>query len=499
MSIQLYALYKNVKLPDHAMPIARSKNYRIIRRDYESFSVLRWPDGRPCHLATHWMQSKLQSSGGRDTPNTYSAQITPFIRFCYSKEISFHEMNDGLFYEFTNQLKWEKRLGKNGIENKRINNTSIQIQSRALDLMEWITRSFPDSIGKGLIGESAHCRIIIEWKLNRYSGKRYMWHRHMIESVSDKFDKAPIPENFIDSIRNEIFRKHDVANLPNTSKRKLKHLPDLYHAQNTYLYERRMFTIRLMKLMGLRPEELVDIPLNLNENVLSRKSIAVPTKKRGKPAPIRNFPITLRAALDFNRYLKARLSFIQKLKEIGATRPSKKNSVAQGVSDALLLGVDGQPLQKQSLTKEFDRICTDAGLGAVRTCLSMFRHRFITREIHYLLDVAFAKDAKFKVHWTEALRDSICAQVLPKTGQAKEMSLWHYFHYEYDLMTQTTSYTKSIESRDRLEAAHESLLNLKFDSILLSNAPITDRIHALEDIIYALQNELMTGLLPDSV
>ena len=203
--------------------------------------------------------------------------------------------------------------------------------------------------------------------------------------------------------------------------------------------------------------------------------------------------------MDFNRYLKARLSFIQQLKEIGAARPSRKNPLLQGVSDALLLGVDGQPLKKQSLTKEFDRICTDAGLGAVRTCLSMFRHRFITREIHYLLDVAFAKDAKFKVHWTEALRDSICAQVLPKTGQAKEISLWHYFHYEYDLMTQTTSYTKSVESRDRLEAAQESLLNLKFDSILLSNAPITDRIHALEDIIYALQNELMTGLSPDSV
>lgn len=496
MSIQLYVLFKNVKLPDHAMPIAGTKDYRIIRRNYESFAVLRWPDGRPCHLATLWMQSKLQRSGGRDTPNTYSAQITPLIRYCYSKKISFHEMNDELFYEFTQQLKWEKRLGKFGTESKRINNTSIQIQSRALDLMEWITRSFPHSLGKGLVGETSHSRIIVEWRLNRYTGKRYMWHRHLMESVSEKFDKAPIPENFISSIQNEIFRKHDIANLPTSSKRKLKLSPDLFMAQNTYLYERRMFSIRLMKLMGLRPEELVDIPLDLNQSVLSRKSIAVPTKKRGKPAPIRYFTVTLRAALDFNRYLKARLTFLQQLKDFESARPLRKHPNLLTLNDALLLGIDGQPLQKQSLTKEFDRICIDAGLGAVRTCLSMFRHRFITREIHYLLDVAFAKDAKFKTHWTEALRDSICAQVLPKTGQAKEKSLWHYFHYEYDLMTQTIGYTKSIENRDRLESAQESLLNLKHDSILLSNAPITDRIRELEDVIYALQAELMSGLPP---
>lgn len=499
MSIQLYALYRNVKLPDHASPIANSTNHRVVRRSYESFSLLRWPDGRLCLLATHWMQSKLQRCGGRDTPNTYSAQITPLIRFCYSKGLSFHEMTDELFYEFTNQLKWEKRLGKNGIESKRTNNSSIQVQSRALDLIEWISQSFPDSIGKGLIGETSHYKIIIEWRVNRYTGKRYAWHRHMIESGSDKFDKAPMPEDFIDSIRNEIFKKHDIENLPNSSKLKLKHHSDLYHAQNTYIYERRMFTIRLMKLMGLRPEELIDIPLDLNQDVLSRKHIAAPTKKRGRPAPIRNFPITLRAALDFNRYLKARSTFLHQLSDIRAAKPSQDHFALPEHCNALLLSIDGTPLQKQSLTKEFDRICTDAGLGTVRTCLSMFRHRFITREIHYLLDVAFAKDAKLKIHWTEALRDSICAEVMPKTGQANERSLWHYFHYEYELMTQTTGYVKSVENRDRLEAAQESLLNLKFDSILLSNAPMTDRIQELEDIIGALQAELLSGLPPGAL
>lgn len=499
MSIQLYQLFKNVKLPDHATPIIGSENYRIVRRDYESFAILRWPDGRPCHIATHWLQSKLQSSSGRDTPNTYSAQITPLIRFCYSKGICFHEMNDGLFYEFTMQLKWEKRLGKYGIESKRINNTSIQIQSRALDLMEWITRTFPNSIGKGLVGETSQARVIVEWRFNRYSGKRYMWHRHLMESVSDKFDKAPIPENFIEIIRNDIFRKHNIANLPPASKRKLKSSPDLFLSQNTYLYERRMFTVRLMKLIGLRPEELIDIPLDLNENVLSRRSIAVPTKKRGKPAPIRYFPVTLRAALDFDRYLTARRTFLQQLNASGSSPSAGKSPKPLERNDALLLANNGRPIQKQSLTKEFDRICVDAGLGAVRTCLSMFRHRFVTREIHYLLDVAFAKDAKLKTHWTEALRDSICAEVLPKTGQASEKSLWHYFHYEYDLMTQTTGYTKSIENRDRLESAQEALLNLKYDSILLSNSPLTDRIRELEDVIDALQGELMSGVPPSTL
>lgn len=486
MTKQLYVLYQDAKLPDFAEPNPRARGVRVVRRSFQQIALLRWPDGRLCHIANYWLHDKLRSSTGSETANTYASLITPVIRYCYAKNIALHQMSDVLFLDLTKQLVNETRLTRRGIELARINNQTLQIQSLTLDLLNWIHKSFKNSIGQGLIGEGSEFRIIVEKRTNPQTGKHYFWHRHLVNSVPYKNDKSPIPEDFIDKIRSEIFRRHDVTNLPERSKHKLKSCPELFNCRNTYLYERRMFTVRMMKLMGLRPEELIDIPLNLNTDVLSRKSIATPTKKRGRPEPIRYFPITLRAAIDFNRYLRARQEFVGTLTALKIVSRDTKS---------LILNENGEPLKKASLTKEFDRICQGSDLGDARSCLSMFRHRFITREIHYILEKAFANDPTLKMVKTNALRDSVCAQVLPKTGHASEKSLWAYFHYEYDLMSQTSGYVKNIENRDRVEAAAELLLNLKFDNKLTPTPGIAEKIDQLERYIDLLRDEITCGPL----
>lgn len=481
MGIQLYSHLKHIKVPGNAW---LSSRHTYIYRDksIDHLPLFRWPNGRPCHLANQWMMHISTGTQAQDTARVYASQLTHLIRYCFLKKIDIFDLTDDHFYHFAQCLKSNKKKHA-AVEGELIGGNHVRaVQIRCLHFLVWVSSKFGNLFDHCLIGtEDQSPNIVIQWKANRYTGRLDIGHPYLVESEPYKDDKSVITEAVIRDIQSTIYDMSLQKQRRLNSRRNPQESCGEFQATYEYLYERRMFTVRMMKLTGLRPEELVDIPLDLNNDVLSTLKICIPTKKQGVPAPIRRFSITLRAALDFNRYLGARNRHLQFLASCGRLTCT---------TNSILLTESGRPLTKQSLTREFARICEKANFNDLRTCLSMFRHRFITREIHTLLLLRFERDPSLKTTWSEGLRDDVCFLVIQKTGHKKVQSLYDYFHSEYDLLTGRSDRASAMIQRDRLDAAQEALVDMKFKNNSMGSSTIEQCIQKLESEIEFLYQQI---------
>jgi hypothetical protein len=105
--------------------------------------------------------------------------------------------------------------------------------------------------------------------------------------------------------------------------------------------------------------------------------LILPTmKRRAQNPPMRNFEITENQAIRVGLYLRARKAWVAFLK-------SRDSNVKDSASMFLSVepGKLGRPVGKKALEKDFEMLTKKAGFGDQQTCLSMFRHRFITDQI----------------------------------------------------------------------------------------------------------------------
>ena len=478
MNKKLYTSYPQARLPDKALPIYKTGGFQGKSRVITNLVLFRWPNGRPCHLVNLWMTHKCLGTAARDSSKTLAGLITHLVSYCYKKHTSFFDFDEDDFIALKKLLVEETIPTATGFRYKRNNNRTGQIQHTTLAFLYWVTSNHPELCTNPIVGlDNIGANITITLKTNYKSGEQYLDHPEIVSAVPYNDDKAPITESTIQILQDEIFRKYDWEELPATSRLKSIKDPELYRASNLYLYERRMFSIRMMKLMGMRPEELYDLDLDLNQNVKVSREIVAFTKKRGTPPPVRRFKIDASAARQFQNYLDARQRYIEFIESRNITVLQPSN---------IFLGYNGGTLKKESLTKELDRLCEGTKLSGIRVCYSMFRHRFITREINIRLEARFAKTPELKNGWTVGLRDEICREVIVLTGHADPSSLYHYFHSEYNGTTSDSSYSKTLQAGQELESACEELVSLHHQS-KLRNLDFSQEVAALQRQINALQ------------
>jgi hypothetical protein len=211
----------------------------------------------------------------------------------------------------------------------------------------------------------------------------------------------------------------------------------------------------MMKRFGLRPSEMIEISVKNHENILRQTRVLIPTKKRRKViAPLRSFPITLKDATVFLRYLTTRTKYIRSLNESG-------QEVAD--SDSLFLGVSGKPIKKTSIERDFERLVVAAGYADVQACFSMFRHRFITYEVIAHLKEFMSKSGKTRQIMLEADYGSILKRVAVKTGHGTIESLWHYIDLAWDEIDVWGGVDKAIARLHAADRLFDDLLELKLE------------------------------------
>ena len=412
---------------------------------------MRWVSGKPCVVVNAWLHEKAIGATG-STTTTYASQISHIVRYCSHERIAFEQLSDRNIHDFSACLIAERALS-NPLEKRRSNNQTREIISLTLRFLEWYQKKYMLPTEPKLIGSIEESpKIIVRENKNTYSSKFYLTHSAMPPNVSTEII-TPIPDHIISGIEDQIELRADVELLDEKARRKYTHRPEFLTASVEYVRARRVFTLWMMKRTGLRPEELHELPLNENRDILNRKCIIIPTKKRRKrTAPMRSFRIEGADARKFNRYIQARNTFIVLLK--------RENSNYQEL-DQMLLGREGEAIKKESIRKDFDRLVKDAGYADVKTCLSMFRHRFITREVIIYFKEFMGSTNKTRVMITDADYRSILKRIATKTGHGSEESLWSYIDLAWDEMGVWGNAEKGIQQFHATDRLREEMVELK--------------------------------------
>lgn len=439
---QLYSIYENVLFPGYVRVIGGEKYVKC--RNIKKLPFVFWPNGKPCVAVNSWLVSVSEKSTG-STAGTYAAHISHLVRFCFLRKISFHDLTDAFICEFAEELV-EERMGSAPKYFARHNNQVRQIIGTSIGFLIWYQDAILGGGGAKLIGTLVESpNIIVREK--RTHRKVYYEHSSMPPKEALQSDKIPMPDELVEKILDEILRRREASDACAGES-------EIAKAKSKYIYERRIFVIWIMKRTGLRPEELHEIPVAGNSSVFNDLCIRIPTKKRRRDTPpIRSFPITARDARHFSRYMRAREEFIVFLRGIDG------RSTADG---AVLLNEHGGGVRKESISKDFERLSKGAGILDCKSCFSMFRHRFITREIVVHLK-EFMSSGGTRELMTDGVMRSIAKRISAKTGHGSPESIWAYFDIAWDQIGVWGSTDAALKAIDTIEGIKDELVSAKHD------------------------------------
>lgn len=411
---QLYHTAMKIELPWNVSYSQKTGKAVVRKKELENLVYTFWPNGAPCNLVNVWLQSIASRSTG-NSAETFAMHISHYIRYCYEYNTPLLALDDHFLCEFAKHLSKEKKIKNATLFNARSANHIIYTVRRVLDFLIWYQSNYRLASQPKLIGElGTGASVIIEWRKDR-RGHPVLCHPAIPTTRPPMEDKQPMPDDFIGKLTDTITALKDKPFYPfgNATGPKQQELL----AKNEYLYSRRMITIKLARLTGLRPAELNTIPLHLNLNPVETRRLYISTlKTREKTPPIRELPLTLEDALELSFYLQDRTSFLECIKS------------ANRNTGSFLLSQNGAPIETRSLARDFKRICKLSGLSNVKVCLSMFRHRFITTQIAYEIKKELKRDIAQKDLWQEAVQRKILSRVAILTGHKDPMSLQTYFN-----------------------------------------------------------------------
>ncbi|EPT0781025.1 hypothetical protein ACVOPT_004371 [Enterobacter hormaechei] len=442
-----------------------------------------WPDGKPCESVNMYFLDIASSSTGGSL-KTYASELSHIVRYCGERQLSIVDLRDDHIFEFSKKLQ-NDASEKYASARARNNNTVRTVLRRTLIFLMWYQSKLVPLLRTPLVGEASKSpQIIISFKKNRH--KKNIWSESAVFHAAmpcseSKEPKHPIGHTVIEDIERSI----DALCLMRQPSASWSSVPLKIAASHEYIRSRRHFMIWLMKRTGLRAAEMVDMNVKKHSDILHIHRLYIPTRKRRREIiPERIFPVTLRDALIFQRYLTSRQAFIQSLCDEKYYYP---------VPDAMFLGTDGKAIQKTSLERDFARLVSFAGYTDVQVCMSMFRHRFITIEVVVHLREFMSGSGKSGKMMTSDDYESILKRVSAKTGHASVQSLWHYIDLAWREMDVWGNVDKALSRVRATDCLHEDLQALLYD-VVAQKEVLPDTQQMLNDIISRLQS-----ILADSV
>jgi hypothetical protein len=452
MPQQLFSA-RSVDIPYSVMELVDGTH--ISSQHIVSFPFMYWPNGYPCDPMNMYFIDIAHLTTG-ESLKTIASELSHLVRYCWTKNLPFSAIEDADIFELSTQLQEEKSATRTE-ERVRNDNTVREILRRSIRFLLWYQDSFVPVTATPLIGESnVSPQVIIRLVKNdaRKPARTGVYYTHRaMPTPESREPKRPIALPVIEAIELCIDSLSDTETQCPRFVQRYRSRPGLLSAQLEYIRVRRHFMIWLMKRVGLRPSEMVEISVKEHKDILQSKRLLIPTKKRRRArAPLRSFPITLKDATVFQRYLISRARYCSELERSGRT---------VACLDALFISVDGLPIKKSSLERDFARLVTSAGFKDIQACFSMFRHRFITYEVIVHLKEFMAKTGKTRHIVTETDYESILKRVAVKSGHASTDSLWYYIDLawkEIDVWGGVDRAIARLQAADRL---HEELLELK--------------------------------------
>ena len=471
---KLYHEYVNCLFPRVGRAVPKLK---------PSFAIITWPNGKPCSFVNFWL-SDLSSSTTGQTVKQYCVNITPLIRYCYDFKVDIIDFSDADLNKLVGVVAKERR--SNGERQKQNNQVNAVIDAIILFYV-WLRDVGSPRDFKQAIGDIAQSPNITVKSVKARFGRIGYEHESHLAPSTDLHSKHPMPQSSISAIEDQIFMESDPDYYPGVARHKFRPSSGAVNAFQKYLFERRSFTVWMFRRTGLRPDELCSMPLSDNLNVLKSKLLYIPTRKRRTDGlTLRPFKISSDAALTVCHYLSAREEYVQSLVAAGC---------ANSIGGVILLTEDGNGLSAASLTRDFSRVVKRAGLSDVRACLSMFRHRFITREILLHLKEVFSDKQPTRALLSPPVIKSLEERIRKKTGHGLGVSIWTYFDSALDMINLWKDVDRAILNLGQLEDIEDKMQRLKYDirDSSAGNIALTEQLQALQKEVSAMQAKLALG------
>lgn len=478
---QLFRLLRNVDISHEARYDAIRKTYvptKLIAR--ATFAVL-WPDGTPCSLAENYLLAKfkqgasVQDDGG--SLRTIVTKLTHLIRHCWVTQRDFWELTNDDLDSLIQNLMRETRPGA-PLEKARDNNTIRAIISSAVDFLLWIQNEL--LIDNKLIGKGRKFSIsLIEKRVVDARGDQRGTHLIYcrLPPPETKEPKRPMSREK----RNALWQA--ISDLSTGEYKFPVRIQKVFDSDElrAYMKARRELLLELLEATGARPAELAALSVSSNENCFREEQLQIITLKRRREAE-RKIKLQPSVAMKLTIFIrKHRANLLKKLTNA---------QCALAPNDRVFVSVDGREMSARALTTEFSMLSKEAGLDSYQSCMSMFRHRFITKQIAIHLGIYLDQNNKCKELMTDGDYRTVLKKVATITGHGSELSLLHYL----DLAWEELGVYDRVNTALRIDAAVEStmtkVVSLIGDLKLARKKPSMQVLESTIAVLEDLKNEI---------
>lgn len=422
-SEQLFHLLHNVDVSYDAQYDATGKSYTQATLIVPATFAVTWPDKTPCSLVEIFLISRfrdgatVQEDGG--SLRAIVSKLSHLIRHCWQIQRDFWELCsddfDSLIVKLTTEMKSNAPFAR-----KRNNNTVRAIIASGVEFLLWLQSEI--LVGHKLIGNGRQFNIRLnEKKVYDNQGRRQGTHMVYcrLPPPETKEPKRPMSREK----RNQLWQ-----GVTDMSMRESR-IPACRHKNNDqtelklYLKARRELLLELLEATGARPGELARLSVLANADCCTSGELILVTLKRRR-AISRKIKLQPSVAVTLTVFIrKHRRNLVNSLQASG---------VKFDPLDHLFLGVEGDFMTARTLTSEFSRISKASGLGEYQSCMSMFRHRFITKQVALHLGAYLSDNNKTKEMMTDGDYRTILKKVATVTGHGSEQSLLHYLHLAWE-------------------------------------------------------------------
>lgn len=410
-----------------------------------TFSV-RLPNGHPCTLAEVYLVHRFRAGAASRQVDGGSlratvSKISHLVRYCWNVRKDFWDLDDEEFFRFLCELQSEKKRGAPSVP-KRNNNSIRAISASCIDFLIWLQDDL--RFRKDLVGCGTSYRI----KLIRctgsgtsddraHHGDSFVYHR--LPPRDTREPKRPMPSSY----RNRLW---EAASLMSRAPRiRPFWATDSRDAElvSDFLTTRRELLLYLLEATGARPGELARLGVLENADCYKTRKLKLVTLKRRR---------LIHRVIDIQPDVAMRFElFVRSYRSTLLDRIQERTCNHHG-GDRVFIGILGEPMHERTMASDFKRLVDQAGLGQVKSCMSMFRHRFITKQVAIHLKEYLSENSLVRALMTEVDYLSILKKVSSITGHKSPKSLLHYIDLAWDEL----GAFDRIETAQKIEAAIDS-------------------------------------------
>lgn len=474
----------NVTCESHYDPI---RNRFTLRQDITpaTFAVT-WPDGTPCSLIEINLVSRIRRGVSvREDGGSLRATVSKLmhlVRYCWLIKRDFWELDDDDIYGLVSALMSDMKP-ESPLVRTRDNNTVRAIIAAVMEFLLWLQSDIMQGVALVGIGSEFRIRLVerkvIDSKRNRQILMRVY---HRLPPRDTKEPKRPMGRDKRNALWSAV---SDMAGLTFAMLPMWARGGDHEALLSAYLKARRELLLELLEATGARPGELSRLSVSINENCYKSHGLVLVTLKRRRHVE-RKIPLQPSVAMRLTVFIKKQRAMLLKVIESAGI---KTNPL-----DRVFLGIYGEPMSERTMTSEFRRISVAAGLGDYQSCMSMFRHRFITKQVAIHLGIYIGSENKAKEMMTDSDYRTILKKVATVTGHGNEESLMHYLDLAWDELGVGNQLDSAMAIDASIESASTQIISLIGMLEHMNGKTPSELLQHTKDALLNMQQELRAAV-----